>query len=70
LVELIAYGTSSDGSDIVKPNTEGAILAMQKAIHQAKDCGDNHDCQMQNYVVSSILNKSAHVLHWRQSGVL
>ncbi len=39
LVELIAYGTSSDGSDIVKPNTEGAILAMQKAIHQAKDCG-------------------------------
>lgn len=39
LAELVAYGTSSDGGDIVKPNTEGAILAMQKAIHQAKDCG-------------------------------
>jgi 3-oxoacyl-[acyl-carrier-protein] synthase-1 len=35
LVELIAYGTSSDGGDIVKPNTEGAILAMQKAIHNS-----------------------------------
>ncbi|CAC9558164.1 3-oxoacyl-[acyl-carrier-protein] synthase, KASI (EC 2.3.1.41) [uncultured Gammaproteobacteria bacterium] len=39
LAELVAYGTSSDGCDIVKPNTDGAILAMQKATHQAKDLG-------------------------------
>lgn len=37
LAELVAYGASSDGCDIVKPNAEGAVLAMQKAIYQAKD---------------------------------
>jgi 3-oxoacyl-[acyl-carrier-protein] synthase-1 len=41
LAELVAYGTSSNGGDIVKPNIQGAVLAMQKAIYQAKELGIN-----------------------------
>jgi 3-oxoacyl-[acyl-carrier-protein] synthase-1 len=39
--ELVGYGFNSDGGDMVKPNPDGASLAMQRALSQAKKLGVN-----------------------------